>query len=314
MNNSRSSPNIAAAADHNEGTNINLKTSNSTNKVAYSQDKLQNLCTSMPTLNTVATSNNSNEKNKIINNLTVPPLHPPPLIAVIPSERVEIGIEHRKKEDTCNNPNLPKYTFTPSDTSSLSSTSCDISNSSSSSSFVAKRRWHRYQKGMGHGAGCFSDPNRDKYLRRASGPAADSGVDLSCRGWDEVKTWKSLGDISIMDSNSSNDENSKSSPPPFLPPKTNPSVRPRHNSRPSPSISRNSFPTKQTQFNQKFFQSSSCNVPLATRNEATPSFKSYNPNLAQSTPNLFSALSVPQSSCFSPDLTPPDATTITMGN
>ncbi|KAG7174394.1 Afadin-like 1 [Homarus americanus] len=166
----RSSPNLAAPA---EGTDVNHSASAPTNKPAYAQSKLSPLRTSLPNLGP-----------------HTPPLYPPPLISVIPSERVEVGIEHRTMNHTRNNPNLPKYTFTPS--SDTSSSSCNISTSSSSSTSSS---WRLQQRDVGHGAGCAA-------IRRGSGPPnliADSGIDLSCHMHDDAKPWRSLVDVSLKE-------------------------------------------------------------------------------------------------------------------
>lgn len=166
----RSSPNLAAPA---EGTDVNHSASAATNKPAYAQSKLSPLRTSLPNLG-----------------LHTPPLYPPPLISIIPSERVEVGIEHRTMDNTRSNPNFPKYTFTPPSDSSSASASCNVSTSSSSS---MSSSWRRRQQDVGHGAGCA-------VVRRGSGPpnlTADSGIDLSCHMHDDAKPWRSLVDVSV---------------------------------------------------------------------------------------------------------------------
>ncbi|KAK8736347.1 hypothetical protein OTU49_004954 [Cherax quadricarinatus] len=164
----RSSPNLAAPV---EGTDVNHLASAPTNKPAYAQSKLSPLRTSLPNLGP-----------------SILPLYPPPLISVIPSERVEVGIEHRTMDHTRSNPNLPKYTFTPP--SETSSTSCNVSTSSSSSTSSS---WRQHQRDVGHGAGCAA-------IRRGSGPPsliADGGIDLSCHMHDDAKPWRSLVDVSV---------------------------------------------------------------------------------------------------------------------
>ena len=197
----RSSPNLAAQP---EGTDVNHWASASTNKPAYAQSKLSPLRSSLPNLGPQPP----------------PPLHPAPLISVIPSERVEVGIRHRSLECTRTNPDLPKYTFTPP--SEPSSSSCNVSTASSSSNSSSSWRLPQQQQqaAAGHGAGCGAAA----VARRRSGPptlAADSGIDLSCHAHDDAKPWRSLVDVSVQESVAAPPEHDSEeylpSPPPCPP-------------------------------------------------------------------------------------------------
>lgn len=252
----RSSPNLAAAP---EGTDVNHSASAPTNKPAYAQSKLSPLRASLPSLGP-----------------HTPPLYPPPLISVIPSERVEVGIEHRTVDNTRSNPNLPKYTYTPP--SEASSNSCNTSTSSSSS----VSSWRRHQRGAGHGAGCSA-------VRRGSGPAnlaADSGIDLSCHTHDDAKPWRSLVDVSVQTNaaGAGAEKRHGSSQTPVPAASAGPAI-------PPPLVARTSYPILPS----RPAVGPSSEVALSRRRPTLRQQMSLAPSLAQSSPSLLLVHSPPSS-------------------